>query len=197
MLSTSHASQEEVKMMINLLRPEFVIPVIGEYQHQIRVKNLASQIGYEDDKILILDNGDVATFKPKANYVSKKDIRTEDILIDGTPLDDNNDVILRDRELLAEDGVVMVIANVNPKTREILNDDIEIITKGFSYYHESINILDQIREIFLEVSKKELIAKYVDWNSYKRNFRNETSKYIYQKTKRNPIIIPVIISTEI
>lgn len=197
LLSTSHASQEEVKMMINLLRPEFVIPVIGEYQHQIRVKNLASQIGYADDKILILDNGDVATFKEKGNFVSKKDIRTGDILIDGTPLDDNNDVILRDRELLAEDGVVMVIANVNPKTRQILDDNIEIITKGFSYYHESINILDQVKEIFLDVSKKELIANYVDWNSYKRNFRNEASKYIYQKTRRNPIIIPVIISTEI
>lgn len=72
LLSTSHASQEEVKMMINLLRPEFVIPVIGEYQHQIRVKNLASQIGYADDKILLLDNGDVATFKEKGHFVSKK-----------------------------------------------------------------------------------------------------------------------------
>ena len=154
LLSTSHASQEEVKMMINLLRPKFIIPVIGEYQHQIRVRNLSKDLGYDDDHILILDNGDVATFKKDVNYVSKKDIRTGDILIDGTPLDDNNDVILRDRELLAEDGVVMIIANVNPKTRQIINDDIEIITKGFSYYHESINILEQIKDIFLEVSKK-------------------------------------------
>ncbi len=197
LLSTSHASQEEVKMMINLLRPKYIIPVIGEYQHQIRVRNLSMDIGYAEDNILILDNGDVATFQEKINYVSKKDIRTGDILIDGTPLDDNNDVILRDRELLAEDGVVMVIANVNPKTRQIINDDIEIVTKGFSYYHESENILDKLKEIFLEVSNKELIAKYVDWNNYKRNFRNEASKYIYQKTRRNPIIIPVIISTEI
>ncbi|MGI6782156.1 MAG: ribonuclease J [Acholeplasmataceae bacterium] len=197
LLSTSHASQEEVKMMINLLRPKYIIPVIGEYQHQIRVRNLSMDIGYAEDNILILDNGDVATFQEKINYVSKKDIRTGDILIDGTPLDDNNDVILRDRELLAEDGVVMIIANVNPKTRQIINDDIEIVTKGFSYYHESENILDKLKEIFLEVSNKELIAKYVDWNNYKRNFRNEASKYIYQKTRRNPIIIPVIISTEL
>lgn len=197
LLSTSHASSEEVKMMINLFRPKYVIPTIGEYQHQVRVKKLAQEIGYQDDNVIILDNGDVLTIKGDEYYVGKQDIKTGDILIDGTPLDDNNDVVLRDRELLAEDGVVLVIANVNAKTREIIDDNIEIIAKGFSYHHESSNILEHLREIFLEVSKKELIAGYIDWNSYKRNFRNEASRYIYQKIRRNPIIIPVIIGTDL
>ena len=197
LLSTSHASSEEVKMMINLFRPQYVIPIIGEYQHQVHVKKLATEIGYNDDNVIVVDNGDVVTFLDNKYIVGKQDIKTGDILIDGTPLDDNNDVIIRDRELLAENGVILVIANINARTREIIDEDIEIIVKGFTY-HSDLNVfLDEIKEIFLEVSKKELLAKYIDWNNYKRNFRNEASRYIYQKIKRNPIIIPVIIGTDL
>lgn len=197
LLSTSHASADEVVMMTNLFRPKYVIPVIGEFQHQNRVKKLIQEIGYQPEDIIVCDNGDVVTFDKNRFYVSKNEIRTGDILIDGTPLDNYNDVILRDRELLAEDGVILIIANVNAKKRQIIDNDIEIITKGFSYHHETHNILEHLKEIFLEVSKKELIGKYINWNDYKRNIRNEASRYIYKQIKRNPIIIPVIIGTEL
>ncbi|NLL69202.1 MAG: ribonuclease J [Acholeplasmataceae bacterium] len=196
LLSTSHASSEEVKMMINLFRPKYIIPVIGEYQHQVRVQKLATEIGYDLNDILVMDNGDVATFEKGKYIIGSQDIRTGDILIDGTPLEDNNDIILRDRELLAENGVILVIANVNAKTRQIIDDDIEVIAKGFTYHQEVGNLLEDLKDIFLEVSKKELIGRYIDWNNYKRNFRNEASRYIYQKIRRNPIIIPVIIGTD-
>ena len=194
LLSYSHASADEVKLMINILKPQYIIPVIGDYRHQYGVRKLAMELGYKEDDVFLMDNGDVLTFDDNA-FVSRKDISVGEILIDGTAIGDVNDFVLRDRELLAEDGALIIVAHINPR-RKVIVGEIEIVTKGFVYVKESEEILQSIKEEFMKVSQKHLEGKYINWNDYKRDVRNVLSRFIYQETKRNPITIPVIISTE-
>ncbi|WP_025724674.1 ribonuclease J [Acholeplasma granularum] len=197
LLASNHATAEEIKMMINLLNPKYIIPTIGEYRHQYGVKQLAMQLGYEENRIFLLDNGDSVNFSDKKEtYVSKSEIKTGDILIDGTAVGDVNDYVMRDRELLAADGVLMIVANINPKTKKVIGN-VEIISKGFVYINEDQSMMDEIRTIFDSITLKHLDGKYINWNEFKLQVRDEVSKYIYQTTRRRPITIPVIISTEL
>jgi ribonuclease J len=195
LLTSAHATAEEIKMMMNLLKPQYIIPTIGEYRHQYGVKRLAMEIGYKPEQVFLLDNGDVLTFDEKDVYVAKADINVGEILIDGTAVGDVNDFVMKDRELLAEDGALLLVAHVSPKTKQILGE-VNIVTKGFVYVQESEELLNKVKETFLEVSKKHLEGKYINWNDYKRDVRNEVNRFIYQETRRSPITIPVIISTE-
>lgn len=195
LLTSAHATAEEIKMMMNLLKPKYIIPTIGEYRHQYGVKRLATEIGYKPENVFLLDNGDVLTMDEGDVYVAKADINVGEILIDGTAVGDVNDFVMKDRELLAEDGALLLVAHVSPKTKSILGE-VTIVTKGFVYVQESEELLSKVKETFMEVSKKHLEGKYINWNEYKRDVRNEVNRYIYQETKRSPITIPVIISTE-
>lgn len=195
LLTSAHATAEEIKMMMNLLKPKYIIPTIGEYRHQYGVKRLAMEIGYQAEDVFLLDNGDVLNIDDKDTYVSRNDINVGEILIDGTAVGDVNDFVMKDRELLAEDGALLLVAHVSPKTKQILGE-VKIITKGFVYVQESEELLNRVKDTFMEVSKKHLEGKYINWNDYKRDVRNEVNRFIYQETKRSPITIPVIISTE-
>lgn len=196
LLTAAHATGEELKMMINLLKPKYIVPTIGEYRHQYGVRKLAKDLNYTEDQVFLLDNGDVLNFKKNDVYVSRNDINVGEILIDGTAVGDVNDYVMKDRELLAEDGALLIVAHVSPKNKKILGD-VEIITKGFVYVKESEALLDEIKNIFYQTSEKHMKGKYINWNEYKRDVRSNVNRYIYQEIKRNPITIPVIISTEI
>jgi len=182
-------------MMINLIKPKSIIPTIGEYQHQYGLKKLAIEIGYDPDHVFLLDNGDVLTVDGKDVFVSRKEINVGEILIDGTAVGDVNDFVMKDRELLAEDGALLVVAHVSPKLKQIIGD-VKIVTKGFVYVQESEELLNKVIQVFIDVSKKHLEGKYINWNEYKKDVRNEVNRFIYQETRRSPITIPVIISTE-
>lgn len=196
LLTSAHATSDELKMMMNLLKPQYIIPTIGEFRHQYGVKRLAMEIGYNENQVFLLDNGDVITFDEKDPFVSTKEIGVGEILIDGTAVGDVNDFVMKDRELLAEDGALLLVAHVSPKTKDILGE-VNIVTKGFVYVQESEALLEQVKKLFLEVSKKHLEGKYINWNDYKKDVRNEVNRFIYQETRRSPITIPVIISTEV
>lgn len=196
LLASNHATAEEIKMMINLLRPKYIIPTIGEYRHQYGVKQLALQMNYKEDEIFLLDNGDAVNLsKGKEPFVSKNEIKTSEILIDGTAVGDVNDFVMRDRELLAADGVLLIIANINAKQKKVLGEP-KIVSKGFVHLNENESMIDEIRAIFDKVTDKHLKGKYINWNEYKLQIRDEVSKYVYQTARRRPITIPVIISTE-
>lgn len=196
MLAYNHASAEELKMMIQLFKPTYIIPTIGEYRHQHGLKKLAVALGYEDEKVLMLDNGDVVNFKDNDMYIGRGDIKVGEILIDGTSIGDVNDFVMKDRELLAEDGTLLIVAHIDPKNKKILGK-VEIVTKGFVYIQASEKILNDIKDKFIDISKKHLSGKYINWNDFKRDVRNEISRFVYQETKRNPITIPVLISIDV
>ena len=129
LLTSAHASAEEIKMMMNLLKPKYIIPTIGEYRHQYGVRKLAMDLNYDSDQVFLLDNGDVFNLKGDDVFVSRKDINVGEILIDGTAVGDVNDYVMKDRELLAEDGALLIVAHVSPKQKKILGN-VEIVSKG-------------------------------------------------------------------
>lgn len=189
------ANREEIKQMINILLPKYVIPVIGEYRHQYALRVVANCIGYEDKRVLLLDNGDVASFQNGKYIGITGDVPVGEVLIDGKAFKDIGDVVMRDRELLAQDGVLMLCANINPRTKGIVSGP-EIVSKGFLYLNENEELTKEIIDVFKKVSFKYLVNKFVNWSEYKNSLKAELSHYIYKKTKRSPIIIPVLISTD-
>ena len=182
-------------MMIQLFNPKYIIPIIGEYRHQYGLRKLSVSLGYSEDDVLILENGDAVNFQNEDMFVGKRDIKAGEILIDGTPIGNTNDYVMKDREILAEDGTLLIVAHVNPKQKKIIGE-IEIVTKGFVYIQSSEELLNQVKELFEKISKKHLKSKYINWNDFKREARNGINRFLYSETKRKPITIPVLISVD-
>ena len=196
LLPESSANREEIKQMINILLPKYVIPVIGEYRHQYALRIVANCLGYSDENVILLDNGDIATFQDGIYRGITGSVPIGEILLDGKAFKDVGDVVMKDRELLAEDGLLMICANINPKTKVLVAGP-EIITKGFVFSHAEGDLTSDIMEVFKRVSIQFLVNKFINWSEYKNTLKTELQHLIYKKTKRNPIIIPVLISTDI
>ena len=196
LLPFSSANREEIKQMINMLEPKYVIPVIGEYRHQYAMRVIADCIGYSEDQVLILDNGDIASFQDGKYIGITGDVPTGEVLIDGKAFKDVSDVVMRDRELLAKDGLLMICANINPKTKAVVAGP-EIVARGFAYINENEELKNEILDIFKKVSIKFLVNKFINWSEYKNTLKTELSHAIFKKSKRSPIIIPVLISTDL
>jgi len=196
LLPMSSANREEIKQMINILKPKYVVPIIGEYRHQYALRIVANCIGYDDDRIIIADNGDVLTFD-NAKYIGiTTEVPCGEVYIDGKAFKDVGDVVMRDRELLADDGVLLITANINPRTKTVLVGP-EVVSRGFIYARENEDVIKSIKEIFMLVASRFLTTKFINWSDFKTEIKNEISHYIYKSTKRNPIIIPVLISTDL
>jgi len=195
-LPPSHASSEDIKLLINLLNPKYVIPVIGEYRHQYALKNVAIQLGYKENDIKMLENGYVLEINNGKVISESERVEAGEILVDGILDGDLSDVVLRDRELLAQDGVLLVIANVDARAKKVVTVP-EIVSRGFIYMKDNEELIKDVQEIFYKVSEKIFTNKYVEWRQFKDAVKDEVSKYLYRSTKRRPIIIPVIIDTQI
>lgn len=196
-LPPAHASSEDIKLLINLLHPAYVIPVIGEYRHQYALQKLALQLGYDEEHILMLDNGQIVEFTGgEVSKTTGKIPSAGDILVDGIIEGDLSDVVLRDRELLAQDGVMLIIANIDARHKKVLSKP-EVVSRGFVYMKDNEEMVKEVEEIFHKVSEKVMDAKYIDWRMYKDMLRDDISRYLYRNTKRRPIIIPVLIDTQV
>ena len=196
LLPMSSANREEIKQMINILQPKYVVPVIGEYRHQYALRIVAQCIGYGDDRVIIADNGDVLTFEDGKYIGITGDVPCGEVLIDGKAFKDVGEVVMRDRELLADDGVILITANINPRTKTVILGP-EVVTRGFTFVKDNEEMINQIKQVFFLVSSKHLSNKFINWSEYKTALKNEVSHYIYKEIKRSPIIIPVLISTDL
>lgn len=193
LILSASSGPEETKQMINLTKPKYVLPVVGEYRHQYNMVNLAKSIDIKDENIIILEQGNMVSFNNGEYTGFEKTIPNGDILLDGKGLGDINNAVIKDRELLAEAGVLMVISNVNAKTRKVLSGP-EFVAKGFYFDDEDKACMT---EVFNKVKDKMFTSRFINWVEFKNEVKTELSKYVYKKTKTNPIIIPVIISTEL
>lgn len=192
----SHASSEDIKLLINFLHPKFIIPVIGEYRHQVALKNIALTLGYHKQEIMMLDNGQVAEINNKSVVNLSQKITQGDILVDGTLDSDLSDVVIRDREMLAQDGVLLIIANIDSKSKKILSEP-EVVSRGFVFMKENEELIQGITNQFHLAAVNELQNKYINWRTFKQTVKKRINNYIYKETKRSPIIIPVLIDTQI
>lgn len=196
LLPPANASREEIKQMINILKPRYVIPVIGEYRHQYACGVVADCVGYDEKHILLMDTGDVAEFVDGSYVGITGSVHVGELMLDGKAFGNIGDVVMKDRELLAEDGVIIIAANINPRTKRIIVGP-EVVTKGFIYDNDPFKIIEKIKQSFYIISEKFLTQKFINWSEYKSAIKGDISTLIYKTIKRNPIIIPVLISTDL
>lgn len=195
LLPPVNASREEIKEMINILKPKYIIPVIGEYRHLDACLVVADCVGYTRQNTILLDTGDICEFN-NGKYVGiTGSVEVGEVMLDGKALSNIGDVVMHDRELLAKDGVVIISANINPKTKKVIIGP-EITSKGFMFDTEEMNVTNLIIEGFNNVSETYLNQKFINWSEYKNDLRSEIASSIFKNTKRSPIIIPVLISTD-
>ncbi len=194
LLSRFHATPEDIKFMYSLLKPKYIIPVNGEYRLLLSQANIAKDYGFEENSVFLLDNGEVISFTNGVKDRYHDMVENGTIMVDGTFESDLNDQVLKERELLAEDGFLLVIANINAKDKTMLNSP-EVVSRGFMYMKDNEEIIKEIEIIYQLETKKQFAQKFIDWKKYKDNLRYQVQRYLYSSTKRKPIVIPVIINT--
>jgi ribonuclease J len=189
-LISSHAGQDELKLVLSLTKPKYVIPVHGEMRHLIQTKALAQDIGWKAENVFVLDNGDVLELgKESATIVEK--IPAGKVLVDGLGVGDIGNVVLKDRKVLSQDGVIIVAMTIRRKSKKLAANP-EIVSRGFVYVKESESLIQEIT-----VKLNELVETQ-DFDHYDpANFRNLVkdviSKLLYDKTRRRPMVLPVIL----
>ena len=186
-----HASSEDLMVMINLLQPKYYMPCEGEYRYMVGNANLASKLGMPAENILLKQNGDVVNIE-NGNLVDNfEHIKVEDVLIDGKSTDDVGDLVIKDREMLSESGIVLVSATIS-KQEKVLLVGPEITTRGFIYVKDSAEIIKGMKDICAGVIERNITPTYVDYNKIKNEIREELSKYLYEETECKPMIIAVV-----
>lgn len=188
--ASSHGCMEELKMMLNIMKPEYFIPIQGEFKMQIAHAKLASESGVKPEKIFLAESGDVINFDGKDMSLNEK-VPAGNVLIDGIGVGDVGNIVLRDRHLLAEDGIFIAVVTLDPKNRRIAAGP-EIQSRGFVYVRESEALLKEAEEKVREIVEQGLQEKRIEWSEIKQNMRDQISKLLFESTKRRPMIIPVI-----
>lgn len=191
-LQSMHASEEDIKVLIQILNPKYFIPIKGEYQHFVAVSDVAKKMSIKDDNIIIVDNGEIITFNDGKLQDYRDSITIEDVMIDGLGIGDVGVKVIDDRNQLQNDGVVIIGMTIDGKTKEIVaNTDVQ--TRGFIYLKDSENIVRAI----IEMAEKELEAYKKDDNGDIRDVRqtikDKANRYIIKETGKRPVILPVII----
>lgn len=186
-----HASSEDLMLMLNLLNPKYYFPVIGEYRHQYENGQLAENVGIAKENVILNLNGDVAYFQ-KGKLIEKgMKVPVDDILIDGTAAGDVGELVLKDRELLSDNGIVIVTATLDKTTKDVLAGP-EVLTRGFIFVKENIDLIKEAEKISLEVIAENKKPNYVDFSKIKSGIRDKVGKYFYEQTGCKPMILIVI-----
>lgn len=188
--ASSHGCMEELKMMINIMKPEYFIPVQGEFKMQIAHAKLAAEAGVAPEKIFLAEKGDVLNFDGEDMILNEK-VESGNVLIDGIGVGDVGNIVLRDRHLLAEDGIFIAVVTLDPKNRQIAAGP-EIQSRGFVYVRESEELLKEAEEKVREIVEQGLQERRIEWSEIKQNMRDKISKLLFENTKRRPMIIPII-----
>ena len=186
-----HASREDILMMINLMQPKYFIPVNGEYRNQVEAANAAKTIGYNDKNVLLKLNGMVTTFVNGSLVENGETIKVDDVFIDGKDNSDIGDLVLKDRELLAVNGIVIVTSTIDKQTKKILANPL-IVTKGFVFVKDNIDLIKEAENICLKVLKDNIKSHYIDYNKVKIGIREQLGKFFYNQTECKPMIIVVM-----
>ncbi len=195
LLQSSHAGSEDLKLLYNLLKPKYIIPVIGEYRHQVMQKQIALEANYEDNQIKILDNGDLITFEDGKLLNRVEKVKSGDVLVDGSFIGDINEVVLKDREMLSQSGLIIVAASVDARKR-FINVGPKVIYKGFMAGEAAVEVEESIKELTIEIIEAHFGSKYLDWNLIKNDIREKVARLVTKMTKKSPIIMASIIDVQ-
>ena len=186
-----HASQEDLMIMLNLVSPKYYMPVKGEYRSMVNNANLATELGMKPENILLKQNGDVVEFVDGVLQDKFETIKVDDVLIDGKSSDDVGELVIKDREMLGENGIMLISATLDKQTKRILVGP-EVTTRGFIYVKDSYDMIEEIKRIAVNIIENNTTPSYVDYNQIKNEIREELSKYFLSETETKPMIIAVI-----
>ena len=189
---SGHACQEELKLMHSLIRPKFFMPVHGEYRHLRTHAELAHSLGMPLENIFLLENGDCLTVSQKKAVKTEKVAEAEGIMVDGLGVGDVGNIVLRDRRLLSESGLIILVAAID-KGSNIIASGPDIISRGFVYVRENEDLIDEACSMAEDILQECLDKEMKDWNGMKTAVREGLRKFIYNKTKRSPVILPIFL----
>ncbi len=187
---SGHAKAEELKIIHSLIKPKYFMPVHGERMHLKKHAELAVDLGLPEENAFILNNGDILNINSKGAHITEDAVSCETIMVDGLGVGDIGTVVLRDRKLLSESGLVIVVTSIDTKTGRIIGGP-EIVSRGFVYVKENEDLIKDAREVAMASVEKCRAEKIRDWASMKSLVRDDMRKFIYDKTKRNPVILPI------
>ena len=187
---SGHAYQEELKMMLALVKPKFFIPLHGEHRHLKTHAKIAAQMGIAKNHIVVADIGQVIEMTSKG--ISKNGtVQSGKVFVDGTGVGEVGSIVLRDRKHLAQDGMIVVIVNLSSEDGSLVTAP-DIITRGFVYVKESEELMRELKDVVMNTLEQCISDKVTDWTSLKSSIRGDLSAHLYKKTKRNPMILPVV-----
>jgi beta-CASP RNase J family ribonuclease len=187
---SGHAYEEELKLIHTLVHPKYFMPVHGEYRHLKHHAQLAKKLGMNDENIFVLETGEVLEVTNYEAKVAGK-VRTGSVFVDGIGVGDVGSIVLRDRKLLAQDGMLTIVVTIEKETYSVIAGP-DIITRGFVYAKEAEELINEVKEIALVELERCLDRKVIEWYVLKANMKSAIEKYLYEKTKRRPSIIPII-----
>ncbi|EET60204.1 hypothetical protein BRYFOR_07764 [Marvinbryantia formatexigens DSM 14469] len=188
---SGHACQEEIKLIYSLVHPKYAIPVHGEYRHLKAQAQLAQSLGIPKDRIFIMKSGQVLELDENEPAKITGQVQTGAILVDGLGVGDVGNIVLRDRQHLAEDGIVIVVLTLERYTNQVLAGP-DIVSRGFVYVRESEDLMGEARKVIEEALAYCETKRISDWSKIKNTIRDELNNFIWKKTKRSPMILPII-----
>ncbi len=187
---SGHASQEEIKLIYSILKPQYAIPVHGEYRHLVKHAELAESMGIPKDNIFILSSGDVLELSEEKAGVTGT-VPAGSLMVDGLGVGDVGNIVLRDRQTLADNGIIIVVLALDRYNNQLLSGP-DIVTRGFVYVRESETLIDDATSVVYEEVMKCLDKNISDWAKIKSVIKDSLSEYIWKKMKRTPMILPII-----
>ena len=187
---SGHACQEEIKLIYSLVHPRYAIPVHGEYKHLIAQAKIARELGIDKERIFILRSGDVLEMSEESAEVTGK-VPVGDILVDGLGVGDVGNIVLRDRQHLAEDGIMIVVLSLDGATDQLVSGP-DIVSRGFVYVRESDELMEEAHVVVNEAVNGCLDRGISDWGKLKSAIKDSLGDYVWKKTKRRPMILPII-----
>ena len=186
---SGHACQEEIKLMYTLLSPKFAIPIHGEYRHLIAHKKILKQLNIAKENIFILQSGDILSLSSEEAQVTGK-VTVGTIFVDGLGVGDVGNVVLRDRRILSEDGILIIVAVLDQENNCVVAGP-EVVSRGFVYVKEADELLDEARDLARETLENCQQKNITDWGKIKNLIRDNLSEFVWKKTKRRPMILPI------
>lgn len=187
---SGHACQEEIKLIYTLVHPKYAIPVHGEFKHLKAQAKIASELGIAKDHIFILHSGDVLELSEEQAQITGK-VPVGDILVDGLGVGDVGNIVLRDRQHLAEDGIMIVVLGLDGASDELVSGP-DIVSRGFVYVRESDELMEEARIVVNDAVEGCLSRGVADWGKLKSSIKDSLGDYVWKKTKRRPMILPII-----
>lgn len=187
---SGHACQEEIKLLYALTKPKFAIPVHGEYRHLVAHRDLALSMGMDKDHAILLSSGDVLSLKADEGKITGK-VPAHGVMVDGLGVGDVGNIVLKDRQQLSQNGLLIVVVTLERHSGVCLAGP-DIVSRGFVYVRESETLMEDARHVVAEALDECLSRKITDWSRIKAAIKEALSEFLWKRTKRNPMILPII-----